>query len=147
MTRVRLVALVALVLSPLAPVACTRAEQIQAANAQRSAGFASNEVLLQYCNYVEVEKIPDVSKREGEVSRLTMLGCETAWNAQKAFSHAHAAQVDAIRAAERGECMIGTPKSAPACDLLRAAENTYKAATELTRAITAVQAAVSSAKR
>lgn len=122
---------------------CTRAEQVQAANAQRTVGHGTARTLGELCDYEAADAMPADDARVHAFD-LDQRGCDVAWQAQTAFARAHAAQVAAIEAAERGECMIGTPKERPACDLIGVASKTYAAGRALADSVAAVRAAAES---
>jgi len=130
----------ALVLGLISLSGCSRAEQVQAANAQRDVGHASSAALLLLCDYEAAERLPTPEARQDRARELTDRGCETAWLAQRAFSLAHRAQVRALEAAERGECLTTTPRSSPACRPLAFAAAAYEAGIALADAIAAVRA-------
>jgi len=111
-----------------------------AANAQREVGHASPRTLVLFCDYEAAERLPTPEARQGQARELTDRGCEVAWQAQRAFALAHRAQVRALEAAERGECLTTTPRSSPACRPLDFAAATYEAGIALADAIAAVRA-------
>lgn len=123
---------------------CTSTEQVQAANAQRATGHATARTLDELCDYEAADSMRADDARV-YTFQLDQRGCDVAWEAQTAFARAHAAQVAAIEAAERGECMIGTPRERPACDLLGVAAKTYTAGRALADSVAAVRAAVAAA--
>jgi hypothetical protein len=132
---------------------CTRAEQIQAANAQRGTGHATAHVLGAdapekrslgaLCDYEALEGKPDEYERSIDLDNR---GCKAALAAQTAFSLAHKAQVKAIDDAQAGKCTIGAPPATtPACRLVEIAGATYNAGLALARAVAEVRAAVKGA--
>lgn len=125
---------------------CTRAEQIQAANAQRTAGHATAKTLNELCNYKAADAMPAPEARAYTLE-LDQRGCEVAWQAQTAFALAHRAQVHAIEAAQKGECLTTTPRHAPACDLLGMAAKTYEAGVDLANAVAAARGAAEAGTR
>lgn len=137
----------------VALMGCTRAEQIQAANAHRETGHASAHALgadapevrslSALCDYEALEGRPDARERSIDLDNR---GCVRALGAQTAFSAAHRAEVHAIEAAQRGECVIGAPRSLPACDLLGMARHTLEAGIALADATAEVVAAVRGAR-
>lgn len=124
---------------------CTRADQVRAANVQHDVGHGTARTLGELCDFKAADAMPADDARVYTLS-LRQRGCDVAWEAQTAFAKAHAAQVAAIEAAERGECMIGTPRAAPPCDLIGVATKTYTAGRALADSVAAVQGAVAAAR-
>ncbi len=135
-----------LVLLLLALAGCTRAAQVQAANAQHAVGHATARTLDALCDYEAADAMAADDARM-HTFMLDERGCDTAWQAQTAFALAHAAQVAAIEAAGRGECMIGTPRERPACDLIGMAGKVYAAGRALADAVAAVDRAAKAGAR
>lgn len=129
----------------LALAGCSRADVIAGANVHRDAGHATARILAEACDYEAAERLGGDLARE-RAAQLDAIYCEEAWLAQRAFAAAHRAQVRAIEAAEAGKCVIGAPKSEPACNLLQAAAATYQAGVALADAAAMVRAAARGAR-
>lgn len=143
-----------LLLLALALVCCTRAQQIQGANAHRETGHTTAHLLgadapkvrslAALCDYEALEGKADEFERSIDLDNL---GCRTALDAQTAFSEAHAAEVHAIKAAQKGDCLTTTPRNVPACDIEGMAQHTLEAGFALANATAVVVAAAKGATK